>query len=235
MEYLTRPGFLGTYGTLGADISYIIAIIFTALFLVGWFLGRKHQGKKHHSLVLWATVSMFIYFTVYYLARSLGVLAIEGREGFGGSDWMYTYIFTPVITIHVLLVSIGLIMSVYMIILGFRVSVFKEGERTLKTDQLKMSSKGIYKLAAGSFAVLALIAFIRCRTFRCVLVYVAGFVIVSVVILMEKIIERLIPNGAKRHRFLGMATMTMFFIVLITSTLTYLFLYVLYPPILPEY
>ena len=107
---------------------------------------------------------MFSYFTVYYLARSLGVLAIEGKEGFGGSDWMYTYIFTPVITTHVLLVSIGLIMAVYMIILGFRVSAFKEGERTLKTDQLKMSSKGLFKLAAGSFAALALIALIRCRT-----------------------------------------------------------------------
>lgn len=233
-EYFARPGFLGTYGTIGADLSYVIALIFTALFLVGWYLGRKHQGKKHHSLVLWATVSMLIYFTIYYLARSFGVLAIEGREGFGGSDWVYAYIFTPIITAHVFLVSIGLIMAVYMIILGFRVSAFKEGDRTLKTDQLKMSSKGSFKLAAGSFAVMALIALIRCRTVRCVLVYVTGFIIVSVVILMEKIIERLIPNGARRHKFLGMATMIMFFVVLITSTLTYLFLYVLYPPILTE-
>ncbi len=233
-EYLARPGFLGTYGTIGADVSFILALLFTALFLFGWYLGRKHQGRKHHSLVLWAIVCMLIYFTIYYLARSFGVLAIEGREGFGGSDWVYAYIFTPIITAHIFLVSMGLIMAVYMIILGFRVSVFREGERTLKTDVLKVSSKGLAKLAAGSFAVLALIALIRCRTSRCLFVYEAGFVIVSTVILLEKVIERLIPNGARRHRFLGMATMTMFFTVLITSTLTYLFLYVMYPPNLQD-
>jgi len=233
-EYLARPGFLGPYGTIGADVSYIIALLFTALFLIGWHLGRKHGGRKHHSLVLWATVSMFIYFTIYYLARSFGVLAIEGREGFGGPDWIYVNIFTPIITAHVFLVSIGLIMAVYMIILGFRVSEFQEGERTLKTDVLKMRSKGLTKLAAGSFAVLALIALIRCRTVRCLFVYAAGLVIVSAMILMEKIIEGLIPNGARRHRLFGRVTMTMFFLVLITSTLTYLLLYVMYPPNLQD-
>jgi uncharacterized membrane protein YozB (DUF420 family) len=233
-EYLAMPGFLGTYGTIGADLSFILALFFTALFLIGWYLGRKHEGRRHHTLVLWATISMLTYFTIYYLARSFGVLAIEGREGFGGSDWMYAYVFTPVITTHVLLVSIGLIMAVYMIILGFRVSSFKDGERTLKAKELKVTSKGLLKLATGSFVVLGFVALIRCRTFRCALVYVTAFIIFFIVLLLEKAIELLIPDGARRHRILGMVTMTMFFIVLFTSTLTYFFLYILYPPILPE-
>jgi uncharacterized membrane protein YozB (DUF420 family) len=233
-EYLARPGFLGAYGTIGADLSYLLALFITVLFLAGWYLGRKNRGSKHHALVLWATVSMLVYFTIYYLARSFGVLAIEGREGFGGSDWFYRYIFTPLITTHVVFVSFALFMSIYMIILGFRVSTFQEGKRTLRTNVLKMSQRSLLKLLTGSFVVLTLIALIRCSTFRCAMVYVTGFVIASLVILLEKIAERLIPFGAARHRIIGMVTMTMFFIVLITSTLTYLFLYVLYQPIMPE-
>ena len=95
-------------------------------------MGRKHLGNKHHSLVLWGMQAMLVYFLSYYLIRRLGVLAIEGKEGFGGSDWLYVYIFSPILTIHVLLVSIGLVMTVYMIILGFRASFKEKGKRLLK-------------------------------------------------------------------------------------------------------
>lgn len=45
--FLAKPGFLGTHGTLGADLSYLLAILFTLLFLVGcgiWEGNIKEAG-----------------------------------------------------------------------------------------------------------------------------------------------------------------------------------------------
>jgi len=228
-ELLARPGFLGTYGTIGADLSYILAILFIVLFLIGWYMGRRHQGNRHHFLVLWAMLAMLAYFSSYYLTRRLGVLAIEGKEGFGGSDWLYTYIFSPVLTTHILLVSIGLVMAVYMIILGFRASFKESRKRILKGVELKVKRRNFYITLLAILIVLGLFALIRCRTFRCAAVYVAGLLLVTLVFFLEKVIERLLPNGAERHRFLGRFTMVIYLIVLFTSTITYLFLYILYP------
>ena len=35
-ELLARPGFLGTAATLGADLSQLMALLFTGLFIIGW-------------------------------------------------------------------------------------------------------------------------------------------------------------------------------------------------------
>jgi len=43
------------------------------------------------------------------------------------------------------------------------------------------------------------------------------------------LIEKLLPEGARRHRVLGRVTMVIFALVLVTSTATYLMLYVIYP------
>ncbi len=80
---LAEPGFLAPSGTIGADISYLLAVVFTVLFLIAWGMAKKSQGTRHHKLILVSMVSMIIYFVGYYYARSLGVLSFEGREGFG--------------------------------------------------------------------------------------------------------------------------------------------------------
>jgi len=48
-------------------------------------------------------------------------------------------------------------------------------------------------------------------------------------LMIEKVIERIWPDGARRHRMLGRFTMTLFVITLLTSTATYVMLYILYP------
>jgi len=229
-EILAKPGFLGAYGTMGADLSILLAIFFTMLFLAGWALAKRHHGGRHHFLVLWATLAMLAYFTFYYLIRGLGVLAIEGKEGFGGPDWVYTVIFAPVLTIHILAVSIGLVMAVYMIILGFRASRKESGTRVLNSGVLKASNRNFTIALSSVLAVLALLAVIRCETLRCAGVYGAGLGLIAGVFLLEKGVEKWLPTGAKRHRFLGRFTMALFLTVLFTSSLTYLFLYVLYAP-----
>jgi uncharacterized membrane protein YozB (DUF420 family) len=227
---LTQPGFLGTYGNFGADISLLVSLVFTLLFLIGWRMSAQHQGNQHHILVLWAMVGMIAYYTVYYLARSLGSLATEGKEGFGGPNWVYAYIFSPLLIIHITVVTIGLVMAVYMIILGFRVAVRKGSMRVLQAGFLKMSNKAFLKMLAGALLLLGTLSAIRCATLRCLMVYVYGYLLVIVVLLLEKGIERLIADGERRHRLVGRFTMVLYLIVLFTSTTTYTLLYVIWPP-----
>src|SRR6266568_6400227 len=104
---LTSPGLLGTAATLGADLSQLMAMLFTSLFIIGWIQARKKLGNAHHWLVLGGMVTMLAFFTSYYLFRQLGVLAFEGKEGFGGSHELYHQVFIPLLTFHISLVIVG--------------------------------------------------------------------------------------------------------------------------------
>ena len=88
-EWLKEPGFVGTHATMGADLSQLMATLFTVLFLVGWVQARQGRSNHHHWLVLGGMVAMLAFFTSYYLFRQLGVLAFEGKEGFGGTQQLY--------------------------------------------------------------------------------------------------------------------------------------------------
>ena len=83
-EWLRQPGFVGTHATMGADVSQLMATVFTTLFIVGWVQARKHKADHHHWLMFGGMVAMLAFFISYYLFRNLGVLAFEGKEGFGG-------------------------------------------------------------------------------------------------------------------------------------------------------
>lgn len=43
-EFLAKPGFLVHSGTLGADLSYLLAVVFTVLFLVAWGMAKKARA-----------------------------------------------------------------------------------------------------------------------------------------------------------------------------------------------
>lgn len=229
--FLQKEGFLWfSHGSLGADLSWTLALIFTILFIIGWRMAKKAQGNQHHALTFWAMISMLAYFTVYYLARALGALATEGKEGFGGPEWIYRYVFSPLLTIHILVVSVGLVLAVYMIILGFRVAVTRSGQRILQSGVLKISRPALLKFSVAVFVLFALLAIVRCCSPGRLLVYFFGFLLVMAVLLIEKVIERLIPDGERRHRSIGTFTMTLYVIALVTSTITYFMLYVIWPP-----
>jgi uncharacterized membrane protein YozB (DUF420 family) len=59
--------------------------------------------------------------------------------------------------------------------------------------------------------------------------YALIFTTVALVVSLEKLIEKLLPDGANRHRVLGRVTMIVYALILITSTATYLMLYYIYP------
>lgn len=233
MDWLREPGFLGTHATVGADLSQFMATLFTSLFIVGWFQARKRKADAHHWLMLGGMVSMISFFIAYYLFRQLGVLAVEGKEGFGGSQELYDYVFIPVLTLHIILVIIGLIMAVYMMVLGFRSQQIIDGIRSLRESLLQTTWKKVGLVLGGIFTVVMGLFLSRVATagfsMRKLEVYLAFLILVTIVLAVEMAIQRIWPDGAKRHRALGRFTMVIYCILFATGSFTYTMLYILYP------
>lgn len=220
-------------GTIGADVSYLLALVFTILFLVAWRMAKKAEGTRHHKLILISMVAMIVYFVAYYYARSLGVLSFEGREGFGGPDDVYENVFVPVLTTHLILVTLGMVLAFYMIPQGFRASDNSGGDYRLKSGELKMKPR-TFKIViftiAGCWAVVqALLLVTRENPFGASVAYGLIFLTVALIASLEKLIEKMLPDGARRHRVLGRTTMVIYALILVTSTATYLMLYFIYP------
>ncbi len=232
-ELLRQPGFFGTHATMGADLSQLMAALFTGLFIIGWIQARKHKADAHHWLMFSGMVSMGAFFVSYYMFRSLGVLAFEGKEGFGGSQALYDHVFVPVLILHIILVIVGLIMAVYLLVLGFRAQTFVEGVRQLKTGALQTSWGTIGKVwsAVGGVVGLYLVflfATDRLSTRRSG-VWIAFMLLIALVLIFEMSIQRIWPDGGQRHRALGRFTMIVYCILFLTGTFTYAMLYILYP------
>ena len=232
-EWLREPGFFGTHATMGADVSQFMATFFTLLFIVGWVQARKNKADHHHWLMLGGMISMLAFFMSYYLFRNLGVLAFEGKEGFGGSQALYDNVFIPLLTVHILLVVIGLIMAIYMMVLGFRSQAFEEGRRVLKDAFLQTSRRRIVTVLSGITAIVMLFFLSRVMTSGFSMgklsVYLGLAVIIAMVFGIEILIQRIWPNGARRHRVLGKFTMMIYCVLFVTGTVTYGMLYILYP------
>ncbi len=233
MDWLREPGFFGTHATVGADLSQFMATLFTALFVLGWFQARKRRADAHHWLMLGGMISMLSFFIAYYLFRQLGVLAFEGKEGFGGSQTLYDYVFIPVLTLHIILVMIGLVMAVYMIVLGFRSQQFVDGMRSLRESLLQTTWRkvglilgGITVVVLGLFGSRVVTAGFSMRKFE---VYLIFLLIVAFVFGIEMVIQRIWPNGGQRHRALGRFTMVIYCVLFLTGSFTYTMLYILYP------
>jgi uncharacterized membrane protein YozB (DUF420 family) len=232
-EFLKQSGFFGTHATMGADLSQLMATLFTVLFVVGWFQARNRRGHAHHWLMLSGMIAMLAFFTSYYLFRSLGVLAFEGKEGFGGSEALYHNVFIPLLTFHIMLVVIGIVMAIYMIVLGFRSQAIVEGKRVLRDALLQTSWGKVGRIFGGITAVLVGLFLWRVATagfsVRKLEVYLGFVILIGIVFAVEMAIQRIWPNGEQRHRALGLFTMIIYCILFVTGTTTYTMLYILYP------
>ena len=233
MEWLKQPGFLGTHATIGADLSQLMAALFTGLFILGWYQARRQKGGVHHWLMLGGMIAMLAFFTSYYLFRQLGVLAFEGKEGFGGSQALYDHVFIPLLTFHIILVIIGLVMAVYMIVLGYRTQVMDGGRRLLRDALLLTSWRRVLTILGAVTGVILLLFGSRVLmsgfSGRKLTVYLGLLLLVAIVLGVEIAIQRVWPNGARRHRVLGTFTMIIYCILFVTGSLTYTMLYILYP------
>jgi len=173
-----------------------------------------------------------VYFVAYYYARSLGVLALEGKEGFGGPPEVYDNVFVPVLTVHLVLVTLGLILTPYMIVEGFRACDKVNGDYVLKPGELKADPKKFTRIwlwILGVWVVVEVLCLLAGKSWQAQLAYFLILMTIAVVVGLEKLIEKWLPDGAQRHRILGRGTMVLFALILCTSTATYLMLYVIYP------
>jgi uncharacterized membrane protein YozB (DUF420 family) len=218
LEWLKEPGFLGTHATVGADMSQFMATFFTGLFVIGWIQARKRRADAHHWMMLGGMIA---------------VLAFEGKEGFGGSQALYDYVFIPVLTVHIILVILGLVMGIYMIVLGFRAQQVIDGVRSLKETLLLTTWRKVGLIFGTLTAVVMLLFFSRIATadfsMRKFEVYLGLLSLIAIVFSVEMTIQRIWPNGARRHRALGRFTMIVYCILFVTGTTTYTMLYILYP------
>lgn len=232
-DWLKQPGFFGTHATIGADLSQLMATLFTGLFVIGWLQAKKGQANAHHSLMLGGMVAMLVFFVNYYLFRSLGVLAYEGKEGFGGPEELYYKFFIPLLIFHIILVIIGIVMAVYMIVLGFRAQTVVSGRRQLKDAALQTSWRKVGIMFGSIAGILVLLFLSRVATagfsMRKLEVYLGFFVLLAIVFGLELLIQRIWPHGARRHRALGTFTMVIYCILFVTGSVTYALLYILYP------
>jgi len=233
LEWLKQPGFLGTHATVGADMSQLMATVFTGLFVIGWIQARRRRADAHHWMMFSGMIAMLAFFISYYLFRQLGVLAFEGKEGFGGSEALYHNVFIPLLITHIILVVIGLVMAVYMIVLGFRAQLIEQGRRIL-SDRVLQTTWGKIGIIFGALCVpvtvylLYLVTADRFRMGR-LIVWVGFLALIAIVFAVEMTIQRLWPDGGQRHRTLGRFTMTIYCILFVTGTTTYTMLYILYP------
>jgi uncharacterized membrane protein YozB (DUF420 family) len=182
-------------------------------------------------------IAMLAYFVVYYLARELGSVAAQGKEGFGGGAFLYHWLFSPVLTIHIWIVTVGIVMAVYMILLGFRTSEIRGADRILRPGDPRLSFRQFAAYTLGISILLAFILFGIRSLFRSPSwgLFIAWFLLCAgsgiILIGMDKLGARLFPDGARRHRILGTVTMILYATALATSTATYLMLYVFWPPL----
>jgi uncharacterized membrane protein YozB (DUF420 family) len=221
---------------MGADLSFVLAVGFTIMFMVGWRQAKQHKGQAHHVVTLWAMLAMIAYFVAYYVNRGLGALAFEGEEGFGGPPELYDTVFSPLLTFHILVVTVGLVMAVYMIVLGFRASVKRGQDRTLTGGAPTGSGLALtgWILLASIITPLVLFGIrilFTTPTMGKFIGWMSTGLLVGIGVLVAEAVGRLMyPDGARRHRAIGTFTMVLYVIALLTSTATWMMLYVIWKP-----
>ena len=126
-----------------------------------------------------------------------------------------------------------MILAFYMLSQGFRASKKVDGEYFLKEGRLKVSPrkfKIVMFTILGCWTLLQITLLVtRDNPMGASIAYTLIFITVALVVSLEKLIEKVLPDGAKRHRVLGRVTMIIYALILVTSTATYLMLYYIYP------
>lgn len=221
---MNNPGLFSSRSTLGSDVSYLFAVIFTVLFLISGVLAKKHKGLKHHRMILVSMVTMTLYFLFYYEVRRLGVTSLTDQINFAGPEWVYRKIFRPVMMVHFMMVTFSIILAIYMIINGFKIAVRNAGEMTLKNERLKPS---ITLWALGLvwlfFLTWWLFSVHQFGWDHIIMFLALGYFIPAG---LAVLIHKTLPESEKRHRVLGTICLGLFVGLLLTSTLAYSMLYV---------
>jgi uncharacterized membrane protein YozB (DUF420 family) len=120
-----------------------------------------------------------------------------------------------------------------MIVLGFRSQQIIDGVRSLRESVLQTSWTKIGIIFVSVVLVVLGLFFSRVATagfsMRKMEVYLGLLILVAIVFGIEMGLQRIWPDGARRHRALGRFTMIIYCILFVTGSFTYTMLYILYP------
>ncbi|MDX8412391.1 MAG: DUF420 domain-containing protein [Mariprofundaceae bacterium] len=226
---LTQPGFLSPYGNIAVDVAYLMAALATAMFVGGWWMARNGKGAGHRRMMISAAFLLLGYFFAYYLLRGLGSIAAKGKYGFGGPEWIVGSVIDPLLSVHIILVLIVFLLIPYQLWLGRRAAVADVHDMRLSRGELRLAHGSERKLLLPLFVVLPGIAAWRCESGHCWLFYIGLLALIAMAIGLERLLERLAPEGGKRHRIVGAVTLCAILLLFASTTAMYAMLHVLYP------
>ena len=226
-EFLVLPGFLSPHGSMAVDITYLIAMLATAMFFLGWRKARNGDGTGHRLMMISASVLMLGYFFVYYLFRNLGGMMAEGKLGFNGPDWVAENILMPLLTVHLILVVLVFVLIPYQLWLGRR-SAKRSGYGLSLSNAPVIMKKSVWLRVFLPFTALFLaVGLFRCNSGHCWLFYAGVPLFFAIGIALERLLERILPTGNRRHRIVGNLTVTAIVLLFASTTGMYVILHVL--------
>lgn len=228
-EHLAQPGFLSPYGTMGVDITYLLAMLATAMFLYGWRKAKKGDGAGHRLMMTSASLLMLGYFFVYYLLRNLGGIMAEGKLGFGGPDPVAENILAPLLMVHLTLVVLVFVLVPYQLWLGCRAATRSNGALSLSATPLVMKTSMWLKVLLPLTVLFLTVGYFRCERGHCWLFYAGVPAFFAAAMAMERLLERMLPTGGRRHRIIGVVAVSVILLLFASTTGMYTMLHVLYP------
>lgn len=224
IDFLNSPGVFSARATLGSDISYVFAVIFTCMFLGAGYLAMKKKGMAHHWMILVSLITMIAYFAYYYKVRRLGYSSFVDEISFQSSGWISYKVFKQIFYLHFLVVCVSVFMAIYATILGFR-STAKEGGRLVLIDKRIQMSKGLWIV---SFAWLAFLSWWVFSVhhfgwgYRMLFLFFGYFLPAGIALT----VNYKLPASERRHRVLGKICLVLLASLLVTNTLVYYVLYI---------
>jgi len=99
-------------------VNALVSAAAIATILGGVRAIRRGNVDRHRALMV-TTFALFATFLVLYLYR----IAVEGPNPFPGPDGVYTYVYLPILAIHVLLAVVTIPLVYYALLLAWTRSV----------------------------------------------------------------------------------------------------------------
>ena len=215
---------------MGADISLILVVIFTSMFIYSGYLARQGEGMAHRRMVFGSMIAMIGYFIYYYKIRQLGYISFADQSGMKGEGSIRAMLFGPVLILHFSVVCLSTFASFYTVTSGFRGAAIHEGRLVLGNERLPLSKPlwiaGLVWLGFLSWWVFYWWGGIHKGNLGMhykVMFLALGYIIPASIALT---IHKVFPLAEQRHRFMGRLTAGLFTLLLFSSGAIYSLLYV---------
>ena len=104
-------------------VNAVISLTAIATIIAGVRWIRRREIARHRRAML-VSLGLFATFLVLYLYR----VAVHGTTEFGGPELLYTYLYLPVLGVHMLLAIVCIPLLYYVLLLGLTTQVSDLGE-----------------------------------------------------------------------------------------------------------